>query len=625
MAKKIFLLGLIAILFFSITTPALAGTNSSADRSSASRPSAVPNLFVDVPQGHWAVAWINELYTEGVTGGCGTDPLRYCPDAVVTRAQMAVFLVRVIHGSTFTPPDTAVVFEDVPLDYWAISWINQLYADGVTGGCSMTPMLFCPDVNVSRAQMAVFLLRAKYGSTYTPPASGDIFSDVPADYWARDWIGQLYAEGYTGGCASAPLRFCPDEFVSRDQMSVFLLRAIHGADYIPPAIDLTYLRPFPQHVQYAQNSILPNHRTQTQLDDDVRAFYDYWKSQYLIEAGVNPDGITMFRVAFGKAEPNRSTTVSEGQGYGMLIVPVMAGYDPDAQVIFDGLWAFARAHPSEIDSRLMDWKVPQPDGNDSAFDGDADIAFGLLLADAQWGSAGRVNYKAEAEKMIGGVLESTIGPASHLPMLGDWTDANGATYNQYTPRSSDFMLTNFRAYGKATNDPVWGDVVAQSQSVITAIQNNYSLQTGLLPDFIVRKNGNFEPAPPNFLEDVTDGAYSYNAGRDPWRVGLDALLSNDGTSRTNVLKISHWIESATAGNPANIRAGYNLDGTPLPNSDYFTSFFVAPMGVAAMNDSAQQNWLNAVYDAVYGTRQDYYEDSVTLICLMVMTGNFWAP
>ena len=57
-----------------------------------------------------------------------------------------------------------------------------------------------------------------------------------------------------------------------------------------------------------------------------------------------------------------------------------------------------RAHPSEIDSRLMDWNVPEPEGNDSAFDGDADIAFGLLLADAQWGSAGRVNYKAEARK-----------------------------------------------------------------------------------------------------------------------------------------------------------------------------------------------------------------------------------
>ncbi len=384
-------------------------------------------------------------------------------------------------------------------------------------------------------------------------------------------------------------------------------------------------RPFPQHVEYAPGSILPSHRTQEELDNDVRAFYDYWKSEYLIEDGSNDDGSPMYRVAFGKSEEAQGTTVSEGQGYGMMIVPIMAGHDPDAQKLFDGLWAFARAHPSEVDSRLMDWIVPDPEGNDSAFDGDADIAFGLLLADAQWGSNGLVNYKAEAEKMISGILESTIGPESHLPMLGDWIDANGADYNQYTPRSSDFMLVNFRAYGKATNDPVWNDVVLQSQNVITAIQANHSPQTGLLPDFIVIKDQTPQPAPPDYLEDITDGTYYYNAGRDPWRVGLDALIYNDATSRSIAQKISHWIQASAGNDPASVRAGYQLDGKPLPNSDYFTTFFVAPMGVAAMNDPAQQDWLNAIYDSVYNTHEDYYEDSVTLLCLMVMTGNFWSP
>jgi endo-1,4-beta-D-glucanase Y len=379
-------------------------------------------------------------------------------------------------------------------------------------------------------------------------------------------------------------------------------------------------RPFPQHVTYAPNSILPSHRTREQLDNDIRAFYDYWKSEYVIAEGEN-----MYRIAFGKDEPARGKTVSEGQGYGMLIVPLMAGYDPEAQIIFDGLWEFVKAHPSETDPRLMDWNIPEAEGNGSAFDGDADIAYGLLLADAQWGSAGRVNYKAEAQRMIGGILESTIGNESHLPMLGDWVEMNGEDYNQFMPRSSDFMLTNFRAYGKATNDPVWNDVVLQSQNVMMEIQNKYSPETGLIPDFIVQKDEGFAPAPPFFLEAETDNAYSYNAGRVPWRVGMDALLSSDKTSRAIAVKLSHWIESSAQGNPANIRAGYHLDGTPLPNSDYFTTFFIAPMGVAAMNDPRQQEWLNAVYDSVYTRRLDYYEDSVTLLCLLVMTGNFWMP
>lgn len=383
----------------------------------------------------------------------------------------------------------------------------------------------------------------------------------------------------------------------------------------------TIARPFPQHVEYSPNSILPDHHTREQLDEDVRAYYEFWKANYLTEAGISAQGMPMYRVVLGKDEPARSITVSEGQGYGMMIVPIMAGYDPDAQPLFDGMWAFVKAHPSEIDPRLMDWNVPLEEGNASAFDGDADIAFGLLLADAQWGSNGRVNYKAEADTMIAGIFESTIGPESHLPKLGDWVNVGEPQYNQFTPRSSDFMLTNFRAFANASSDPVWNDVALQSQNVMLGIQSQYSPETGLIPDFIV----NGEPAPENFLEKTTDGAYNYNAGRVPWRVGLDALLQNDETSRTIVQKISHWIEASTNGNPLNIRAGYELDGTPLPDSDYFTTFFIAPMGVAAMNDPAQQKWLNAIYDAIYNTHIDYYEDSVDLLCLMVMSGNFWSP
>ncbi|MCQ3980590.1 MAG: hypothetical protein DPW09_44850, partial [Anaerolineae bacterium] len=63
--------------------------------------------------------------------------------------------------------------------------------------------------------------------------------------------------------------------------------------------------------------------------------------------------------------------------------------------------------------------------------------------------------------------------------------------------------------------------------------------------------------------------------------------------------------------------------TPLAN--YFTTFFAAPLGVAAMTVPTQQTWLNAIYDAVHNTQEDYYEDSVTLLCLLVMTGNYWDP
>lgn len=379
--------------------------------------------------------------------------------------------------------------------------------------------------------------------------------------------------------------------------------------------------PFPQHVSYAPGTILPNHRTQAQLDDDVRAFYADWKSRYLIEVAGDPP---RYRI---EISPNR--TVSEGQGYGMLIVAIMAGADPDAQAIFDGLWRFVRDHPSQIDSRLMSFEVPEKlDAVDSAFDGDADIAYALLLADAQWGSAGEVDYQAEAQTLITAILESTIGPQSRLPLLGDWEDPDGAPYNQYSPRSSDFMLTHFRAYGRYTSDPVWSTVVTNVQGVIESLQTTYSLDTGLLPDFIqpLSDTDNMpRPADPEFLEGPHDGHYYYNAGRDPWRIGSDALINNDPTSLAQTQRMADWIAAASGQDPTNIKAGYLLDGTPLPDGDYFTTFFVALYGVALMTRPSQQDFLNDLYDAVFQTHEAYYEDSVTLLSLLVMTGNFWDP
>lgn len=400
-----------------------------------------------------------------------------------------------------------------------------------------------------------------------------------------------------------------------------------------PAFGAGEQHPFPQHVTYAPGTIRPSHQTVTQQDDAVRAYYDQWKADYLTTD--NTTDPSHWRVRFGKTAPNRDITVSEGQGFGMVIVALMAGHDPQAQEIFDGLWGFVQANPSNIDPRLMGFKVPPdvPGVTDSAFDGDCDIAYGLLLADAQWGSAGDVDYAADAAVLITAIRESTIGPVSRLPMLGDWTDPAGKRFNQYTPRSSDFILDHFRAFERATGDSVWADVVDVSQDVIESLQDRYTrnrrlgVNTGLLPDFIKVTPTTFaaKPARGGFLEGRFDGRYYYNAVRDPWRLGTDALLNDDARSLVATRLIAVWSNLAAEGDPANIKGGYRLNGKPLPGSDYFSIVFAAPFGVAAMTDPAQQDWLNAIYDAVSTTHEEYYEDSVTLLSLLVMTGNYWDP
>jgi hypothetical protein len=83
---------------------------------------------------------------------------------------MAVFLLRSMYGSGYTPPSAAGIFDDVPVTHWAADWIEQLYDEGITSGCSTNPPMYCPDEIVNRAQMAVFIVRTFLGS---PPPPGE--------------------------------------------------------------------------------------------------------------------------------------------------------------------------------------------------------------------------------------------------------------------------------------------------------------------------------------------------------------------------------------------------------------------------------------------------------------------
>ena len=181
--------------------------------------------FTDVPTDYWSWQFIERLFGAGITGGCSNSPMMYCPEVYVTRAQMAVFLLRGEYGSAYTPPAaTGTMFGDVPAGYWAGAWIEQLAVEGITGGCGNGN--YCPETVVTRDQMAVFLLRAKHGGSYTPPtATGSMFGDVPLGYWADKWIEQLATEGITGGCGGG--NYCPSTPVNRAQMAVFLVRTFY--------------------------------------------------------------------------------------------------------------------------------------------------------------------------------------------------------------------------------------------------------------------------------------------------------------------------------------------------------------------------------------------------------------
>jgi hypothetical protein len=214
----------------SLNGRALSQTAVTLDQNTLVIPvfSNVGPTFNDVPLTHWAWSYIERLYSAGLTAGCSVNPLNYCPANTVTRAEMAVFLLRGIHyGSTYSPPDVGLTtgFTDVPITHWAAAWIKELAAEGITNGCGVG--IYCPNAGVTRAEMAILLLRSKYTSTYSPPDVGLTtgFTDVPITHWAAAWIKQLALEGITNGCGVGT--YCPTSTVTRAEIAAFLVRTFN--------------------------------------------------------------------------------------------------------------------------------------------------------------------------------------------------------------------------------------------------------------------------------------------------------------------------------------------------------------------------------------------------------------
>ena len=173
--------------------------------------------FSDVPQSYLFHGAIEKIARKGITTGCGSG--NYCPDNLVTRGEMAVFLLRGKHGGSYVPPaPTGLVFGDVNVSTPFAAWIEQLFAEGITSGCGGGN--YCPTATVTRDAMAVFLLRSEHGAGYLPPAPVGLFTDVPPGAPYANWIEQLANEGITSGCG--PTTYCPTATVTRGQMAVFL-------------------------------------------------------------------------------------------------------------------------------------------------------------------------------------------------------------------------------------------------------------------------------------------------------------------------------------------------------------------------------------------------------------------
>ena len=184
--------------------------------------------FEDVTGGVHKPA-IDALAEQGLFDGteCGED--MFCPGDEMKRWTMAVWLVRVLDEAE-PPAATESSFADVDVGNRWLPHIERLAELEVTQGCLVDPLRFCPDRSVDRAEMATFLERA-FNLEAADPAG---FADTAGNFHEAN-IDALAAARITVGCQSDPLRYCPDQPVTRAEMATFLARALGLVEIPGPA------------------------------------------------------------------------------------------------------------------------------------------------------------------------------------------------------------------------------------------------------------------------------------------------------------------------------------------------------------------------------------------------------
>jgi hypothetical protein len=186
------------------------------------------DVLLNVPPG--TDTFENYIYAAAganIMHGCSF--FNFCPSAQVTRADMAGYIYRSVHGPFTPPPVYTGIFGDVFFGDYNADYIQGVFDDGITAGCQASPLLYCPNQSIPRGQMAVFIEKGVRGSSYVPPPCVGIFGDVtcpatPTDPYG-DWVELLYNDGITSGCSTSPLLFCPLTPIPNEQMAVFIVKA----------------------------------------------------------------------------------------------------------------------------------------------------------------------------------------------------------------------------------------------------------------------------------------------------------------------------------------------------------------------------------------------------------------
>ena len=420
-------------------------------------------------------------------------------------------------------------------------------------------------------------------------------------------------------------------------------------------------KPFPQEMSF-ENCIKPE-LSQKKMNDDITEFYNVWRKQvipysftngavdgsssgYILKAGANGE-------VLGWDGYDGIASQSEAQGYTMIITALMAGYDESAKEIFDGLYKVYVNFPCVDNENLMSWVLPA-DGDlsrkrqPSATDGDMDTAYALLLAHNQWGGGpshySNITYLDAALKIIEGLKQNNIHQkeSGYFPRIGIGDHLKEHNYDKYyATRACDFMLEHLYVFYDVTKDEIWKDTAnVILNKIIPDIQADGNI---LPPDFM----GNLPESPEGIstftgisdeAEGERDNQYYYNSCRFPWRYAMGFAHYQLEEAKTALDKVNEWLitskDHLSGGkfNPSKIKANYSRtgevmwrdwgDGPDMWSDDSFNAPFMAGLTVA---DESYTGYLTQMWNLVQSIDGNYYPDTLTLLSMLYVSGNWWKP
>jgi endo-1,4-beta-D-glucanase Y len=418
--------------------------------------------------------------------------------------------------------------------------------------------------------------------------------------------------------------------------------------------------PFPQHnkIKYFDSVIYPEVDSD-QMTEVVSNIYKIWKDEFLKDNACENSSYILSDAGEG-SDSRQEHCVSEAMGYGMMITVLMAEKaDSGSQKLFDRLFLYVKQHPSVtdndtyksnrkkyrnksvyIDSSLMAWRQVSecdPLKETSATDADLDITYSLLLANAQWGSNGKFNYLKEARTILRDIRLKDIHPVHYTFLLGNSisTDAYGS-WDSCVIRTSDFMPSHLREFNLADTDvgkSVWIKAISTNYFIYRQIQEKLSPVYSLFPDFLDYSFQQINYPRRKIENRKYDSTFYDNACRVPWRIGMDYLLNGNSDAYVILEKLNNGIVKLTANDPNNIHpGGYALNGdkSKITRVDSTRFSYYGPLAVSAMIDKKYQTWLNKLWklvskENIIGEHVEYYDRTLQLLTLIVLSGNYWTP